>query len=108
MPIIAGRYALSVSEATRRGVAGLVKDAEAGADVVVARHGQPVAAMVSMRRLAELQDLERDLRDVALILARMATDDGHRTSLDSAMTAFGFQRAELEAELDEDLAAGRS
>lgn len=65
---------LSVTEASSRGVAGLVKSVEQGTDVVVARHGRPVAAVVSMARLAELQELERDLRDTALVLARVATD----------------------------------
>jgi prevent-host-death family protein len=98
---------VSVTEAARRGVAGLVRDAEAGQDIVVARRGQPVAAVIGMRRLTQLRELERDLRDVALVLARAATDNGHRTDLDSAIAAFGFARAELEAELDDDLAAGR-
>jgi prevent-host-death family protein len=98
---------VSVTEAASRGVAGLVRDAEAGEDVVVARRGQPVAAVISMRRLTQLRDLERNLRDVALVLARAATDNGQRTDLDTAIAAFGFDRAELEAELDEDLATGR-
>jgi prevent-host-death family protein len=98
---------VSVTEAASRGVAGLIKEAEAGEDVIVARRGRPVAAVVSMRRLTQLRDLERDLRDVALILARVATDSGRRTDLDTAITAFGFDRAELEAELDEDRTAGR-
>lgn len=51
--------------------------------------------------------LEVDLRETALILSRAATDTGDRTDLDEAITAFGFDRAELEAELDADLAAGR-
>jgi prevent-host-death family protein len=98
---------LSVTEASSRGVAGLVKSVEAGTDVVVARHGRPVAAVVSMARLVELQELERDLRDTALVLARLATDTGHRTSLDEVIKAFGFDRATLEAELAADVAAGR-
>jgi hypothetical protein len=42
-----------------------------------------------------------------LLLARVATDTGVRTDLDDAISAFGFDRSELEAELDADLAAGR-
>jgi len=98
---------LSVTEASSRGVAGLVRSVEAGTDVVVARHGRPVAAVVSMARLLELQELERDLRDTALVLARLATDTGRRTSLDEVIETFGFGRESLEAELDADLAAGR-
>jgi prevent-host-death family protein len=100
-------HVVSVTEATKRGVAGLVKDVEHGEDVVVARRGAAVAAVVSMRRLDELNRLEADLRETALILARAATDTGRRTDLDDAITAFGFDRGELESELEADLAAGR-
>lgn len=76
-------------------------------NVVVERRGKAVAALVSMRHLDELRRLEADLRETALLLSRAATDTGHRTGLDEAITAFGFDRAELEAELDADIAAGR-
>jgi prevent-host-death family protein len=97
---------ISVSEAASRGVAGLVKDAESGRDLIVSRHGKAVAAVVSIDRLARLDELESDLRDISLILARVGTDNGVRSTLDEAMGAFGFSRAELAAELDRDLAAG--
>lgn len=100
------RY-VSVSEASGRGVAGLVRVASEGGDVVVTRHGRPVAAVVSTRRLEELHQLEEQLRDAALALIRAATDSGVRTSLDEAIAEFGLDRGELEAELDADLAAGR-
>lgn len=98
---------VSVTEAASQGIAKLVRGAEEGHDTVVARHGRPVAAMVGMRRLEELRDLERDLRDIALILTRAATDTGVRVDLDTVIAAFGYDRATLEAELDADLAAGR-
>jgi len=98
---------ISVTDATARGVAGLIKDAEAGADIIVSRRGKPVAAVVSTRQLEELRTLEGDLRDAALVIVRAATDTGLRGSLDEAISAFGFSRVELEAELDADLAAGR-
>jgi prevent-host-death family protein len=98
---------LSVTEAAAAGVSSLVRDAENGADVIVARRGRPVAAVVSMRRLDQLRVLEADLRDLALVMTRAATDAGARTSLDEVISAFGFDRAELEAELGNDLAAGR-
>jgi prevent-host-death family protein len=88
-------------------VPGLVNDAERGEDVVVARRGRAVAAVVSMRRLEQLRTLEEDLRDIGLVLTRAATDTGARVGLDDALAAFGFDRTELEAELDADLAAGR-
>ena len=57
---------MSVSEATALGVAGLVREAEQGEDVVVSRRGRPIAVMVSIDRLERLRELESDLRDVAL------------------------------------------
>lgn len=100
-------HAVSVTEAASRGVPRLVRDAEAGEDIVVERRGKAVAAVVSMRHLDQIRRLENDLHDSILLLARVATDNGARTDLDAAIIAFGFDRAELEAELDEDLAAGR-
>jgi prevent-host-death family protein len=98
---------LSVTEAAGRGVAGLVKDAEHGEDIIVERHGHPVAAVVSVDHLDELRRLRSDLAGAALVLARELTDTGHRTNLDDAIAAFGLDRTELEAELAADLAAGR-
>ena len=99
---------LSVTDAARRGVPALVRAAGEGHDIVVARRGEAVAAIVGMRRLDELAELEADLRSAALVLARLAVDDGRRTDLDDALAALGYDRAELDAELDADLAAGRA
>jgi prevent-host-death family protein len=100
--------ALSVTAATSRGVAGLVKDAEMGEDVLVERHGRAVAAVVSVEHFEQLQRTRADVSSAALILARELTDTGNRVSLDDALSAFGVDRAELEAELDADIAAGHS
>lgn len=100
-------HAVSVTEAATRGVSSLVRSAEHGDDVVVERHGKAVAAIVSMAHLEEINRLEEDLRDSVLLLARVATDDGARSDLDTAIEALGLDRAELEAELADDLAAGR-
>jgi prevent-host-death family protein len=105
--VIPATRTISVTDAAARGVAGLIKDAEAGADIIVSRRGKPVAAVVSTRQLDQLRSLESDLRDAALVIIRAATDTGLRSSLDDAIAAFGFKRAELESELDADLAAGR-
>lgn len=91
---------LSVSEATRRGVAGLLKAAEQGGYLIVSRHGRPVACVISIRRLEELHAIEGELREMALLLARSGTDAGVRIGLDEAIEAFGFSRAELESELE--------
>ncbi len=99
--------AVSVTTAASRGVAGLVKDAEAE-DIIVERHGRPVAAVVSVEHFEQYQRMRSDLSAAALILARELTDTGNRTTLDDAFTQLGFDRAELEAELDADIAAGRS
>lgn len=97
---------VTVTEASKRGVPALVRDASAGRNVIVSRWGAPVAAVVGVARLAELEELERDLRSAALVLSRAFTDTGERTSLDDAIAALGFDRATLETELDADLAAG--
>jgi len=99
-------HTVSVTEAASQGVSKLVRTAERGEDLVVERHGKAVAAVVSMRHLDQIQRLERDLHDSVLLLARIATDTGARTDLGEAITSLGFERAELEAELDRDLAAG--
>ena len=96
-----------MTEAAARGVPGLVKDAEGGEDLVVARHGHAVAVVISVNHFARITELEEDLRDAALVLARAATAPGTHTSLDEALVMFGMDRAELEAELASDMAAGR-
>lgn len=98
---------LSVTEASTRGVAGLLKDSEHGTDTVVERHGKPVAAVVNIRHFEDLRELERDLRSAALVLSRAATYTGRRTDLDSVISGLGFSRGELLAELREDQTAGR-
>jgi len=98
---------LSVTAATGRGVAGLVKDAERGEDIIVERHGRAVAAVISVKHFDELHRVRAGLLAAALVLARELSDTGTRTGLDDAIASFGFDRAELEAELDADIAAGR-
>jgi antitoxin (DNA-binding transcriptional repressor) of toxin-antitoxin stability system len=48
MTLLKNAREVSVSEATQRGVAGLVADAEQGSDVIVTRRHQAVAAVVSI------------------------------------------------------------
>ncbi|HVV21305.1 MAG TPA: hypothetical protein VHF06_17840 [Pseudonocardiaceae bacterium] len=102
MAVLHDAHELSVTEATRRGVAGLVADAEHGADLVVTRHHKPVAAVVGAHRLAEIDEAAADLRDLALVLARSVTDDGRRTPLDDVLTAFGHTRESLAALEDDE------
>jgi antitoxin (DNA-binding transcriptional repressor) of toxin-antitoxin stability system len=89
---MAGAERLSVTEASRRGVARLVADAAHGTEVVVERHGRAVAAVVGFERFTELEQLRDDLRDLALVVARAADDDGRRTTLDDVVDAFGRAR----------------
>lgn len=93
---------LSVTEATQRGVAGLVADAEQGSDVVVTRRHRPVAVVVSIRRFMELDEAAADLCDLALVLARSVNDNGERTSLDDVISAFGHTRESLAALRDDE------
>jgi prevent-host-death family protein len=83
---------LSVTEASRRGIARLVADAAHDTEVVVLRHGRPVAAIVGYERFTELEQLRDDLRDLALVIGRAVADDGRRTSLDDVVDAFGRAR----------------
>ena len=97
----------SVTAATGRGVADLVKDAEHGEETIAERHGRAVAAVISMEHLDELHLVRADLVTASLVLARELSDTGIRTELDDAIAAFRLDRTELESELDADIAAGR-
>lgn len=102
MTILHDPRELSVTEAAQRGVAGLVADAEGGSDVVVTRRHRPVAAVVSIQRLTEIEETLSDLHDLALVLARGATDTGTRTGLDDVLAAFGQTRESLAALPDDE------
>jgi prevent-host-death family protein len=102
MAVFRDVHELTVTEATKRGVAGLVSDAEHGEDLVVTRHHLPVAAIVGVRRLTEIEEAADDLRDLALVLARSATDTGRRTSFDDVLTAFGHTRESVAAIEDDE------
>jgi antitoxin (DNA-binding transcriptional repressor) of toxin-antitoxin stability system len=93
---------VSVTEAAQCGIARLVTDAEHGSDIIVTRRQEPVAAVVSMRRLAEIDAAVADLHDLALVLARSATDTGRRTPIDAVLSAFGHTRESLEALPDDE------
>jgi hypothetical protein len=63
--------------------------------------------VVSIGHFEEVRRVRADVTSAALVLARELTDTGRRTELDEAMAAFGLDRAELTAELADDLATGR-
>jgi prevent-host-death family protein len=75
----------------------LVADAEAGQHLLITRRAEPVAAVVSARRLHEIEELRTDLQDLAIVLGRVATDDGRRTSFDEVLQEFGHTRESLDA-----------
>lgn len=99
---------VSVSQAAERGLPAVIRSANEGVDFVVEKHGQPQAVIIGMERIARIQELERDLQSAALVMSRIATDNGKRTDLDAVIEAFGFTREELQAELEADRKAGRA
>jgi prevent-host-death family protein len=61
MTLLAHPHEMTVTEATQRGVAGLVADAERGADVVVTRRHKPIAVIIAYEHLSELSRTGGDL-----------------------------------------------
>lgn len=86
---------ISISDASKLGVSALVRQAEAGREQVVLRNNRPVAAVVSMKRLEELQKLQDNLLDISLAAARMLTTGPERYSLDDVLAMFGYTREQL-------------
>ena len=86
---------LSISEANKGGVSALVRKAEAGREQIVLRNNKPVAAVVSMKRLEQLQQLQDDLLDLSLAAARMLATGPRRHSLDEVLAQFGYTREQL-------------
>lgn len=89
----------SVTEAAARGLPSVVRGANAGTDFVIEKHGQPQAVVIGIERITRIQELERDLQSAALIISRIATDNGNRTDIDTVIAGFGFDPAELRAEM---------
>lgn len=86
---------ISISEANKIGVSGLVREAEAGHEKVVLRNNKPVAAVVSIRRLEELQKLQEDLLDMSIAAARALTTGPRRHSLDDVLAQLGYAREQF-------------
>jgi antitoxin (DNA-binding transcriptional repressor) of toxin-antitoxin stability system len=100
MAVVDTSNLISISEANKLGVSALVRGAETGQERVVLRNNTPVAAVVSIERLEELQRLRDDIIDVSLVAARMQTTGPARHSLDEVLAHLGYTRAQL-AELPE-------
>jgi len=86
---------VSVSQAAERGLPSVIRSANEGVNFVVEKHGQPQAVIIGMERIARIQELERDLQSAALVMSRIATDNGNRTDIDTVIADFGFNPAEL-------------
>src|SRR4051812_7177198 len=86
---------ISISEASKLGISALVRGAEEGHERVILRNNKPVAAVVSARRLAELQQLQDDLLDISLTTARMLITGPQRHSLDDVLATLGYTREQL-------------
>ncbi len=95
MAIIDTSDLISITDANKLGVSGLVREAEAGNEQIVLRNNKPVAAVVSMEWIEQMQQLEEDLLDVSLAAARMLTTGTRRNSLDEALAQFGYTREQL-------------
>jgi hypothetical protein len=93
-------HLLPISEASAKGLSKIVSDAEGGHEWVLLRNSKPVAAVVGMgklERLQQLEDVEDDLRLMALALARTVTDNGNRTSFGKVLAHFGLDEDDLVA-----------
>ena len=107
-PLLPHAEAFSVTEAAARGLPSVVRSANAGTDFVIERHGQPQAVVIGIERITRIQELERDLQSAALIISRIATDNGNRTDIDTVIAGFGFDPAELRAEVAAETLASRA
>lgn len=94
---------LSVSEASSRGISNLIATA-LDHSILVENHGKAQAIVLSMARVAELNETADDLRDLALVLSRAATDSGKRTTFDDVLVAFELNRDDLRTIRDEEAA----
>ena len=86
---------ISISDANRLGVSALVREAEAGHELIVLRNNKPAAVVVSIQRWEQLQRLQEDLIDLTLAAARSVTTGPDRYSLDEVFARFGVSREEL-------------
>jgi antitoxin (DNA-binding transcriptional repressor) of toxin-antitoxin stability system len=95
MALVDTENLISISEANKLGVSGLMRQAEEGHEHVVLRNNKPIAAVVSMSRLDQIHQLEEDVVDIALASARMLTTGENRRSLDEVLAQFGYTREQL-------------
>ena len=95
MAVINTDDVVSMTDAGKK-LPALVKELELShGQKVLFRNNQPVAALVSVDRLADLQEAEDAIADIALLAARVFTDSGARTELDAVLERFGVTKKEL-------------
>lgn len=95
MAIVDETESISITDASKLGVSTLVAEAAAGHERIVTQDNRPVAAVVSIERLEQLEQLQDDLLDIALATARMLTAGPERHSLDDVLAQFGYTREQL-------------
>jgi prevent-host-death family protein len=95
MALIHDTAIISVTEANKKGVAGLVSAAERGEEIIIARHSKPIAGVVGIERLGRMQRLEEDLLDLALVTTRLLEDRGQRHSFEGVLDEFDLTREDL-------------
>ena len=86
---------ISISDANKLGVSGLVREAEEGHDRIVLRNNKAVAVVMSVERFERFQQLQDDLIDITLAASRMMTTSEQRHTLDDVLEHFGYSREEL-------------
>lgn len=90
---------ISVTDANNKGLSKLVNEASEGRQFVVLRNNTPTAAIVGMdklERLGQLEELQEDMRLLAITLARTVTDTGRRISLEDAAASLGVDLDDLD------------
>jgi PHD/YefM family antitoxin component YafN of YafNO toxin-antitoxin module len=83
---------ISVTDAGKGGISKLITAASEGRQFVVIRNNQPAAAIVdikTMERLQKLEELEDDLRLLAIAWVRTLTDSGEHYDLEDVAEEFG-------------------
>ena len=65
-------------------------------------HRRPAGVMLSFARYIELLDRIDDLSSALQVRLRDRSDDGARYSVDDVLNEMGFERGELEAEIDKE------
>jgi len=85
---------ISVTEASAQGLSKLISEASKGRQLVVFKNNKPAAAIVdikTMERLQYLEELEEDLKLIAVAWARSLTDSGERYSLEDVAAELGVK-----------------